>query len=47
MLLNNGESVSLEGDLELVGDYVVLTNGHATYRFHWLNVLYYRSRVKR
>jgi hypothetical protein len=32
---------------ELVGDYMVLSNGHSTYRFYWSNVLYCRSREKR
>jgi hypothetical protein len=44
VLLNNGESVTLVGELELVEDHMVLSNGHSTY---WSNVLYCRSRVKR
>jgi hypothetical protein len=44
VLLNNGQSVSLVGELHLVGDFMVLSNGHSTYRFHWSNVAYCRTR---
>jgi hypothetical protein len=44
VLLNNGQSVSLVGELELVGDFMVLSNQCVTYRFHWKSVAYCRSR---
>jgi hypothetical protein len=44
VLLNNGQSVSLVG--ELVGDFFVLSNGCVTYRFHWKNVAYCRTKNK-
>jgi hypothetical protein len=46
-MLTSGESVTLVGDLELAGDFFVLSNGYATYRFHWSNVTYCRSRENR
>ncbi len=46
MLLNNGDSVSLVGELQLVGDFFVLSNGCVTYRFHWKNVAYCRTKNK-
>jgi hypothetical protein len=44
VLLNNGDSVTLVGELDLVGDFMVLSNDRVTYRFHWKNVAYCRSR---
>jgi hypothetical protein len=46
VLLNNGQSVSLVGELQLVGDFFVLSNERVTYRFHWKNVAYCRTKNK-
>jgi hypothetical protein len=46
VLLNNGQSVSLVGELHLVGDFFVLSNDRVTYRFHWLSVAYCRTKNK-